>query len=221
MKIIDKSFFRRDACRVAVDLLGKIICVDRGRISLRVRIVETESYYKAEKASHASLGYTEKRRALFMEAGTIYMYHARGKPSLNFSAEGDGNAVLIKSCAVMEDDAAALNIMLNNNRKADGSLRDVKKLCSGQTLVCLSLGINVVDLDQKSMSKETLYIGDDGYSPETVIQTERLGIPDGRDGHLPYRFVDGAYADRCTNNPLRSRNTKYRLIKPDENIQKD
>lgn len=221
MTILDKSFFHRDACRVAVDLLGKIICVDRDGISLRARIIETESNYKAEKASHASLGFTEKRRALFMDAGTIYMYHARGKPSLNFSADGDGNAVLIKSCAVMEDDAAALSTMLSNNRNADGSQRDIKKLCSGQTLVCMSLGINVSDLDQKSMSKDTLYIEDDGYVPETVIQTTRLGIPEGRDGHLPFRFVDAAYAGRCTKDPLKSRNTPHRLIKPYENIQKD
>ncbi|MDV3444008.1 DNA-3-methyladenine glycosylase, partial [Pseudomonas otitidis] len=33
---------------------------------LSARIIETEAYYLAEKGSHASLGYTEKRRALFL-----------------------------------------------------------------------------------------------------------------------------------------------------------
>ena len=32
--------------------------------------------------------------------------------------------------------------------------------------------------------------------------TTRLGIPLGRDEHLPYRFVDHAYAPFCTRNPL-------------------
>ena len=30
-----------------------------------------------------------------------------------------------------------------------------------------------------------------------------LGIPAGRDEHLPYRFVDAAFARHCTRNPLR------------------
>lgn len=221
MKTLDDLFFRKDACRLAVDLLGMVICVRKDNIILRVRIIETEAYYKSDKASHASLGYTEKRKALFMAPGTIYMYHARGKPSLNFSALGDGNAVLIKSCIVLEDNPAAVEAMLNNNRKADGGVRSVKKLCSGQTLLCLSLGISVSELDMKNMCPETLYIEDDGYRPKNIIQTTRLGIPDGRDGHLPYRFVDEAFAARCTSNPLRSKKTVYRIIKPDENIKKD
>lgn len=36
-----------------------------------------------------------------------------------------------------------------------------------------------------------------------MIRCARLGIPDGRDEHLPYRFVDPAYARFCTRNPLR------------------
>jgi DNA-3-methyladenine glycosylase len=36
-----------------------------------------------------------------------------------------------------------------------------------------------------------------------MIQTTRLGIPHGRDEHLMYRFVDSAYAQWCTRNPLR------------------
>jgi DNA-3-methyladenine glycosylase len=32
-----------------------------------------------------------------MPAGTIYMYYAHGKASMNVSAQGEGNAVLIKS----------------------------------------------------------------------------------------------------------------------------
>ncbi len=48
---------------------GKVI---RHRVDgrwLSARIIETEAYYLAEKGSHASLGYTEKRRALFQAMG--------------------------------------------------------------------------------------------------------------------------------------------------------
>ena len=91
------AFFERDPQVVACDLLGKALCHRvRGRW-LWVCIVEAEAYYLAEKASHASLGYTEKRRALFMPPGTIYMYYARGGDSFNVSCAGAGNAVLVKA----------------------------------------------------------------------------------------------------------------------------
>ena len=77
--IVKTSFFNRDACLVAQQLLGKIIRRKYLGHWLAARIIETEAYYIEEKASHASLGYTEKRKALFMPAGTIYMYYARAK----------------------------------------------------------------------------------------------------------------------------------------------
>src|SRR3546814_17486805 len=77
----------RDPCQRARELLGKVIRRRLDGLWLSARIIETEAYYLAEKGSHASLGYTHKRRALFMDGGTVYMYYARGGDSLNFSAE--------------------------------------------------------------------------------------------------------------------------------------
>ena len=71
-------FFDRDALELARDLLGKVIRHRVDGLWLSARIIETEAYYQAEKGSHASLGYTHKRRALFMDGGVIYMYYARG-----------------------------------------------------------------------------------------------------------------------------------------------
>ena len=95
--MLPDAFFDRDAQLVARELLGKVIRHRVNGLSLSARIIETEAYYCAEKGSHASLGYTEKRKALFLDGGHIYMYYARGGDSLNFSAQGPGNAVLIKS----------------------------------------------------------------------------------------------------------------------------
>ncbi|MGA2655318.1 MAG: DNA-3-methyladenine glycosylase, partial [Gammaproteobacteria bacterium] len=84
--MLPQSFFNQDAIQLAKALLGKVI---RRKIQgqwLSMRIIETEAYYLEDKASHASLGFTEKRKALFMPAGTIYMYYAHGKASMNVSA---------------------------------------------------------------------------------------------------------------------------------------
>jgi DNA-3-methyladenine glycosylase len=200
------AFFDRDAQTLARDLLGKVIRHRVGDLWLSARIIETEAYYFEEKGSHASLGYTEKRKALFLDGGHIYMYYARGGDSLNFSAQGPGNAVLIKSAYPWVDELsgpASLAQMLLNNPDAQGRPRPSQKLCAGQTLLCKSLGLKVPVWDAKRFDHDVLLVEDIGPAPTHTIQTTRLGIPHGRDEHLMYRFVDAAYAPYCTRNPLR------------------
>jgi len=204
--IPQENFFNRDAQVVACALLGQVIWHRVGTLWLGARIIETESYYLAEKGSHASLGYTEKRRALFQPPGTIYMYYARGGDSLNFSVKGAGNAVLVKSGYPFIDHpegAAALTHMQALNPDAKGQVRALEKLCAGQTLLCKSLGLKVPDFNGKPLDPTRLWLEDIQDAPTCIIQTTRLGIPRGRDEHLPYRFVDARYARYCTRNPLR------------------
>ena len=156
------DFFNQDALVVAKQLLGKV-------------------------------GYTEKRKALFMPAGTIYMYYARGGDSLNVSVKGRGNAVLIKSALPYIDKNTPDNMLATmqqlNPAKNSNITRQPDKLCAGQTLLCKSLGLKVTDWDAKQFDPERFYIKDVGYKPNKIIQTTRLGIPLGRDEHLPYRFI--------------------------------
>ena len=72
---------------MARNLLGKVICHYYQGLWLQAQIIETESYELEDKTSHAFLGFTEKRKALYMSPGTIYMYYARGRDSLNISAQ--------------------------------------------------------------------------------------------------------------------------------------
>lgn len=215
MSILEPGFFDRDACLVAQQLLGKIIRRKYRGTWLSARIIETEAYYLSEKGSHASLGYSEKRRALFMPAGTIYMYYARGKDSLNISCNGEGNAVLIKSAFPFTDDAVdaetQTNIIANMQRlnpTAAGDKRPIEKLCSGQTLVCRSLDLKVTDWDGRQFDKSIFYLDDVAISVDKYIQTTRMGIPTGRDEHLMYRYIDYDYARYCSSNPL----SKKRLL---------
>ena len=205
-RALPASFFDRDACLLARELLGKVIRHRHGERWLSARIIETEAYYLAEKGSHASLGYTHKRRALFMDGGHIYMYYARGGDSLNFSAQGPGNAVLVKSAYPWQDahsGAGALAQMLANNPSAQGQPRSIETLCAGQTLLCKALGLHVPDWDAQPFDEQRLFVEDLGERPEQIVQCARLGIPHGRDEQLPYRFVDAALARHCTRNPLR------------------
>ena len=220
--ILTADFFNRDARVVARDLLGKVIRHRYRNSWLACRIIETEAYYLHEKGSHSSQGLTEKRRAMFMPPGTIYMYYARGGDSLNVSVRGRGNAVLIKSGVPWVDarsPARNLRIMQRLNPvRGSGRPRPANRLCSGQTLLCRALNLKVTDWDQRQFDPDTLYIEDVGNTVPRIIQTSRLGIPPGRDEHLLYRFIDHAYSADCTRNPLTRRGARegvdYRIVRP-------
>lgn len=206
--MLSQNFFNQEALCVAKALLGKVLRVHDNNHWLSAMIIETEAYFLTDKASHASLGYTEKRKALFMPAGTIYMYYARGGDSLNVSCQGAGNAVLIKSgipFCEREDDEMLSVMQRLNPAKNKVQPRSKNKLCSGQTLLCRSLGLRVKDWDQKQFDRAQFYIEDVGYHPSRIIQTKRLGIPQGRDEHLWQRFIDAKYAPYCTENPLKKK----------------
>ena len=205
MNILTQSFFSQDACEVARQLLGKVIRRKYKHQWLSARIIETEAYYFEDKGSHASLGFTEKRKALFMQAGTIYMYYAHGRDSLNISCQGKGNAVLIKSAFPYQDtltEPSAINTMQTLNPHPSGKTRSLERLCNGQTLLCRSLNLKVIEWDQKTFDPHQFYFDDVQIVPEKIIQTTRLGIPKGRDEALPYRFIDYNFVKYCSKNPL-------------------
>ncbi len=220
-----QAFFQREPQDLAVALIGKVLrhkYVDPcyGPLWLAAQIIETEAYYLTDRASHSSLGFTEKRRALFMTAGTLYMYYARGKDSLNFSALGDGNGVLIKSGYPYLDQmspAITRSVMQTLNPGPRG-LKPVSQLCSGQTLLCRALNIKVAEWNAKALTPSRIRLDDVGYKPASVVQCRRLGITEGRDEHLLYRFVDGAHVRHCTRNPLTKRGAEegidYLLRRP-------
>lgn len=213
--ILGPAFFDRSPLMLAPALLGKVLrhqYMDPATGEwwwLSARIIETEAYYRRERGSHSSLGFTEKRRAMFMRPGTIYMYYARGGDSLNFSARGAGNAVLVKSGHPLTDDrspAGSVRVMQRLNPPANGEgSRPEARLCSGQTLLCRALGLEVSMWDQREPDPERFFVDDIGYRPEAIIRCHRLGIPAGRDEHLMYRFVDKRYARFATSNPLTRR----------------
>jgi len=210
--MLQSKFFNRDACTVAKSLLGKVLRRRYRNTWLACRIVETEAYYLEEQGSHSSLGYTAKRKAMFMPPGTIYMYYARGGDSLNLSVRGKGNAVLIKAGIPWVDTQSppsSVQLMQRLNPvKGSGRERSQARLCAGQTLLCRSLDLKVPDWDQQDFDSDTFYIEDCAHEVQRFIQTSRLGIPVGRDEHLFYRFIDYDTVAASSRNPLTKRDAQ-------------
>ncbi|HCP45030.1 MAG TPA: hypothetical protein DIU15_03260, partial [Deltaproteobacteria bacterium] len=187
---------------------------------LAAAIVEAEAYCIDERASHSSKGRTPSREPMFMAPGTLYMYYSRAGDSLNLSCRGEGNAVLVKAARPYVDalsPAENLEVMQSLNPGPGGRTRDPSRLCSGQTLLCRSLALTVKDWNGKVFDPDRFRLEDVGCSPQTIIQAPRLGIPQGRDEHLLYRFVDRDFAHLSTSNPLTRRAWRegrdYRLVR--------
>ena len=112
------------------------------------------------------------------------MYYARGGDSLNGSARGEGNAVLIKSAYPFSDSlspAAGQRMMVVNNPIKSGSAmpraRPLELLCAGQTLLCRPLGLRVTDWDQQQVDPVRLYFDDVGYTPSDPCSASAWGSP--------------------------------------------
>ena len=97
----NRSFYNRDTCQVAQDLLGRyLIRMQDGR-PLVIRITETEAYIgRIDKACHAyNYRRTARTETLFASPGTAYIYLIYGMyHCLNFVTEPEEEpcAVLIR-----------------------------------------------------------------------------------------------------------------------------
>ena len=98
--ILDANYFASPATELAVDLLGKLLCVKRGDEIIRARITETECYFgEQDTACHAHKGRTPRTDTLYQQGGITYIYLCYGIHSLlNIvtGAEDHPEAVLIR-----------------------------------------------------------------------------------------------------------------------------
>ena len=76
---MNKEFFDRPALEVAPDLLGKFLVRKGNGKEIALMITDVEAYDGLkDKASHASVGQTERNKAMFGPAGHWYVYFTYG-----------------------------------------------------------------------------------------------------------------------------------------------
>ena len=209
-RAIDEDFFDQPPVNLARALVGKVLRRRLGDLWLAARIVEAEAYAMHEKASHSSLGRTPSREPMFAPPGTLYLYWSRGGASFNVSAQGSGNAVLCKAGEPFLDAVSprdSLEKMHSLNPTRSGGRRPDHRLCAGQSLLCRSLDLKVPEWTGKRFDPDTFLLEDLGFRP-ALVQARRLGIPTGRDEHLPWRFVDKDAVRSATKNPLTVRGAR-------------
>jgi DNA-3-methyladenine glycosylase len=174
------KFYERDPRKVASELLGKVLVRREGRKLRAGRIVELEAYLGVDDpAAHAFAGRTKRNDVLFGPPGRAYVYFIYGfHYCLNVSCEPDGQAgsVLFRALEPLvgiEDMHAARDLDQNHGR-----VTELRMLTSGPGRLAEALSITRERDNGKDLtsSRSDLQIVDDGFMPEKIAITPRIGI---------------------------------------------
>lgn len=169
---LNKSFYIRDGYSVARELLGKILVKKIGKNVMKGRIVETEAYLAPkDKASHAyNNRLTKRTKTMFMEGGYSYVYLIYGIYAcfnVVTNRKGVPHAVLIRALEPLD----GIEFMYENrNSKTD------QDLLNGPGKLCQAFNISIDDDACNLTIQENLWIEDDGYKPEFIVESKRIGI---------------------------------------------
>jgi DNA-3-methyladenine glycosylase len=174
---LSRPWFERDAPVVAVDLLGKVIRVERDGVVTSGRIVETEAYTADDPASHSFRGRTARNAVMFGPAGHLYVYLSYGIhccANVVTGATGDGQAVLLRAIEPLE----GIDVMRRR--------RGREPLADGPGKLCQALGIELT-ADGADLTDGAILVVDDGCPPPSdPIVGSRIGISTATE--TPWRF---------------------------------
>jgi DNA-3-methyladenine glycosylase len=185
--VLPRSFYDRDARRVARELLNKVLVTGRGRERIATRIVEVEAYCGADDpGSHAFRGPTARNATMFGPPGHLYVYFTYGMHWCANAVCGPGSlphAVLLRAGAPV----AGLDAM----RARRPAARRDRDLCSGPARLAQAFGIDrTLDGADLVRAGAGIRIVDDGAAPPRRPGTStRIGLSTGRGEGLAWRFT--------------------------------
>ena len=170
MNKLDQSFYARDACTVAHELIGKLLVHNSNEGLTSGIIVEAEAYRGPEdKAAHSYAGRrTARTEIMYHGGGLAYVYLIYGMYycfNVTASHPGKPEAVLIRALEPVE------GVPLMTKRRG---LSDVRSLCSGPGKLCSAMGITREHYGM-SLCGDELYITE-GVKDFRVMRSERVNV---------------------------------------------
>ena len=170
MKKLDSSFYARNACNVAENLIGKILVHDSHDGITSGIIVEAEAYRGPEdKAAHSYAGKrTARTEIMYHEGGLAYVYLIYGMYycfNVTASVPGKPEAVLIRALEPLE----GIPLMIQRR-----GISDIRNLCNGPGKLCSAMGITNEHYGLNLCGNE-LYITE-GVKDFRVMTSERVNI---------------------------------------------
>jgi len=191
-QILPREFFNRDPVTVGRQLLGKLLIRREGRMLLAGRVVEDEAYLGAEDpAAHAYSGRTPRNSVLFGPSGHAYVYFIYGNHyCLNVSCmpEGHAGCVLLRAMEPVFG-LRAMAQARGLDLAATPRPTQLRRIASGPGRMSQALGITRLRDNEKDLTApgSDLWFADDGYRPERIAATPRVGIT--KAVEQPLRFV--------------------------------
>jgi len=194
---VEAAFYARDPRQVAPQLLGKLLVRRDGRKLRAGRIVELEAYLGiSDAAAHAAAGKTKRNEVLFGPPGHAYVYFIYGfHYCLNVSCEPEGKAgsLLIRALEPISgiDEMYAARDLDQDH----GRMTELRKLTSGPGRLAEAFSITRERDNGKDLtsSRSDLKIIDDGYIPEKITITTRIGIQKAPDELLRYLIAGNPF----------------------------
>ena len=192
---LPRAFFNRDPRRVSHDLLGKILVRRDGRRLLAARVVEVEAYLgEDDPAAHAAAGRTARNSVLFGPPGFAYIYFIYGNHyCLNVSTLPDGVAggVLFRA---LEPLMGIEQMAMARDMTVSG-VRDLRNLTSGPGRLAEAFSITRERDNAKDLTsvRSDLWLTDDGFRPQRVVTTKRIGITKAADKLLRYIIAENPF----------------------------
>jgi DNA-3-methyladenine glycosylase len=190
-RILRREFFHRDPVAVARELLGKLLIRREGNNLLCGRIVEDEAYLgQQDPAAHAYAGRTARNSVLFGPAGHAYVYFIYGNHyCLNVSCMPEGHAGCVLFRAM--EPVCGVDAMLRARGialPASPTPAQKRLISSGPGRMSQALGITRLRDNGKDLTlpESDLYLADDGYSPERIVATPRIGVSKAADRLLRF-----------------------------------
>lgn len=190
LKRLQSDFYDQKCLDLCKNLIGKYLIrkyEDESSFNYTVgRIVEVEAYTGTDDpASHSFKKQTDRNKAMFMKAGTVYVYNIYGcYCCINISSKEPGAAVLIRALEPMH----GINRMINNKNlqsKAKNKNSSEKNLTNGPSKLCMAFNISKTMFDQVDLAtNENLWLQDkisaDNLREENdefkIVCAKRIGI---------------------------------------------
>lgn len=188
---LPRAFYNRNPQIVAQDLLGKLLVRRMGRRLLAGRIVETEAYLGIDDtAAHAYSGKTPRNAVLFGPPGHAYVYFIYGNHyCLNVSCmpEGDAGCVLLRAMEPLIG-LEQMTSFRDLEIPPEPRLSDLRKIASGPGRMAEAMAITRQRDNGKDLTypRGDLWIADDGYEPERIAATTRIGLTKAAEHELRY-----------------------------------
>jgi DNA-3-methyladenine glycosylase len=187
---LKREFYNRPTLRVAKELLGKYLVVQKDGGFVSGKIVETEAYIGfKDPASHAYRGMTARNQVMFGDPGYAYVYLTYGiHHCLNFVTERKGYpaAVLIRALK------PAQGAELMRKRRGRSKLED---LGSGPAKLCQALGIDR-KLNGADLCSRVIWVEDRGEGVEAIVSSPRIGIKEGKEKNWRFYIRDNEFVSR-------------------------